>query len=154
KVVAGVVTQLQVAHVQLLAQLHDVAADQVAVVVGAAAVVNGGSIGLVAGDVVVLHVVGDSHITDGAAALGLGLHGAGLQGVQHQLSHIVTGHGSGHSGVHAHEQVDVVGLLHSGQLPVSAEVRGVLEIAQGLHQHQGGLGSGHGVAATIDGVAV
>ena len=153
EVVAGLVVQLQVAHVQLLAQFHDGPAS-VSGGIGGAVIIDGNRIGLVAGDVAVLYVVVDGHIADGPAAVSGSLHGAGLQGIQHQLSHIVAGHGGGHAGVHAHEQVDGVGLTGGGQLPVAAEVRGVLEIAQGLHQHQGGLGSGHGVGTTVNGVAV
>ena len=47
--IGGVVVQLQVAHVQLLAQLHDGAADQIAVVVGGPVIVDGPGVGLVAG---------------------------------------------------------------------------------------------------------
>src|SRR5699024_2196950 len=116
--------------------------------------VDGLSIVGIAGDVVVFYVVVDGHIADGPAAVGAGLYGTGLQGVQHQLSHVVTGHSLLHAGVHAHKQVDGVALAGGGQLPVAAEIGAVLEVAQSLHQHQGGLGGGHGVAATVDGVAV
>src|SRR5699024_7714056 len=85
--IGGVVVQLQVAHVQLLAQLHDGPAS-VGGATGGARVVNGGGVRLVDGDVVVLHIVVDGHIADSPAAVGAGLYSAGLQSVQHQLSHV------------------------------------------------------------------
>ena len=153
KIVGAAVLFGQIAIVQLLAQLHNGTAGLGCVVVGVQLVVDGLGIGAAAGDVVVLYTAGKGDVADREAAVGLGLDGAGLQGVQHKLSQIVPGHGLTHAGVHILEQVDLVALSHGGQLPVAAEVAAVLEVAQSLHQHQGRLSGGHTLAAAVGGGA-
>ena len=155
KVVGGV-GELQLAVVQLLAQLHDGG-----VVGGAhgggAHIADGGGKGLVAGDVDIVHLAagGDDVAVgvDEVQGVAVRLHHAGLQGVQRHLRHLITGQGGVDGGVHAVEQADLVGLQHGGGLKAGGVVALVLEVAQGAHQHRGGLHGGHGGAGVVHALA-
>src|SRR5699024_5687158 len=68
QVVSGIVVLLQLALVQLLAQLHNITSGHVAVVVGSDLVINGLGVIATAGDIVVLDVVDDSDVTHGDGA--------------------------------------------------------------------------------------
>ena len=155
--VAGVVVHLQVAVIQVLAQLNNPAGRGDGGAVPTGQILDRLGIGLLAGDIHIVHLAG---VHSGAVGSGhvngvvIGLHHAGLQGVQNQLSQLVAGHGLPHAGVHILEQSDAVALGDGGQLPVVAEVALILEVAQSLHQHQGSLGGGDAVAAAVNGVAV
>ena len=152
--VGGVLSTAQVAVVQLLTQLHDVTLGGNAGGGSTPQGVNGAGIGLLAGDILIFHAVGDSDVahSDVLARL-VGLDHARLQSVQNQLGHVVAGHSLPHAGVHIVEQADLVALGDGGQLPVAVEVAVILEVAQSLHQHQSGLSSGHSLVAAVGGGA-
>ena len=143
----------QVALVQFLAQLNNLTEGHGGVGIGGQTLFNGVGILFAAGDVVVLHAADEGHVAHRERAVCLCLHGAGLQGVQHQLGQVVAGHGFLQSRIHAYKQVDLVALSRRGQLPVRTKIGAVLEVAQGLHQHQGRLSGGHVLAAAIGGGA-
>ena len=144
----------QIALIQLLAQLHDGAGRVSAVSIGGQLLVDGGGVVTAAGHILVGDAAGDGDVANSDVLTGLlGLYGTSFQSIQHQLSHIIAGHSFLHAGVHIGEQVNLVALSHSGQLPVAAEVSAVLEVTQRLHDHQGGLGSGHALAAAVGGGA-
>ena len=146
----GVAGHTQVALVQLLAQLHGVLAVVVLPRLNAGIHLIGrqhlGVAGLAGGN-------GEALTADRNLALAVVLHHGGGQGVQGNLGHVVAGHGLGGSSVDAVEQLDLAGLAQGGQLPVVLKVAGILEVAQGLHHHQGGLGGGHALAAAVGGGA-
>ena len=154
EVVAAILVHLQIALIQLLAQLHDPGAgvDNSA---GGGQALDGAGIGLAAGDEVVADLTSLNLDAVGVDLDGVvvGLNSAGLQGVQHQLSQVVAGHGLDDAGLHIDEQVDLVGLLDGGELPVILKVGLELEVTQGLHQHQSGLGSGDRLVTAVGGGA-
>ena len=147
EIVAALVL-FQVAVVQLLAQFHDGALSR-AGGGGGLQIADGAGISLVAGDIIVGDLAGLYDHTVGVDLDGVvvSLDHAGLQSVQNQLSQVVAGHGLGNAGVHIFKQLDLASLLDGGELPVVLEVGLILEVAQGLHQHQSGLGGSDGVAA-------
>ena len=134
----------QVAVVQILTQLDGVLAVHLGVVdLGVLAVGAGAGIigSLAAGDDDVTHL----HV----AAVLLGLDQISLQGVQDHLSHVVAGQGLLGAGGNAVEQTGGAAVLGGLHQPVRAEVGAVLEVAQGLQQHQGSLTGGDSVAAAV-----
>ena len=66
------------------------------------------------------------------------------QGVEHQLSHVVAGQTLVGGQLQVAVQAQSGALGGGGQHPVTAEVSGALEVAQGAAQHQHGLRGGHG----------
>ena len=134
----------QVAVVQILTQLDGVLAVHLGVVdLGVLAVGAGAGIigSLAAGDDDVTHL----HV----AAVLLSLDQISLQGVQDHLSHVVAGQGLLGAGGNAVEQTGGAAVLGGLHQPVRAEVGAVLEVAQGLQQHQGSLTGGDSVAAAV-----
>ena len=134
----------QVAVVQILTQLDGVLAVHLGVVdLGVLAVGAGAGIigSLAAGDDDVTHL----HV----AAVLLGLNQISLQGVQDHLSHVVTGQGLLGASGNTVEQTGGATVLGGLHQPVRAEVGAVLEVAQGLQQHQGSLTGGDSVAAAV-----
>ena len=146
----GAVSLAQLTLVQLLAQL-----DVVLALVGDVGLAAHQSVVLLIGAGLggVLGLVTHGHIADLDALITSERHHVGLQGVQHQLSHLGTSQSGLGVGVDVVKQVDVRGLADGSHLPVSAEVLLVLEVTQSLHEHQAGLSSGHLLVAAIQAVA-
>ena len=148
--VSLIVSQLQVAVVQLLTQL-----DVVLVVTSNVSLASVDAVVLLVGVGAggVLSVVTNGHIADLDALVASEVDHLSLQAVQHQLSHLGAGQSALGIGIDVVKQIDVGSLADGSNLPVSAEVLGVLEVAQSLHDHQAGLSSGHLLVAAVLAVA-